>query len=706
MAGSGDNPREPEGYRRRPAGDGETYELAHAADRPQQSGYRGGAVRRAAAAVGGMPDQYQYQGHYQTSVGSPAAATTTAPPREADPAKKKQSVLTSPPRRRGLLAAWLVMLVCLVVAAIPMIVDLTRPAVFHPAEARALVTATETWQRQAVLSYERWWSLETVESLIPYYDGRRRLDATPGATWMHLLAFQVLPAGPNATPTDAIILAGRAVSVVCGLLTVAAVFWIGICIGSLRTATLAALVAAAHPLLLYYSRLAGPEMPQLALATLTVAAAVWAIRPLKMPGSRLRQAAGWVLCGLCLGMAILTGGAGLLPFILVPVIFIFALYPNRLGHLMGLVAAVFLAALLTTPWALYTHEQDAATWQAWIQSLVPTYVHEPALLDDIAMDRLWLLLLATLPWTAWLAAGLLQPFSTSSAGSRLRMFLGWVWFVPVALLGILAPGQGLPREMLVVVPAAALLAGQVIRQYSDLSDEGRHARIWRLLRWPHCFVLMFASVAIPLVGELQAGMERAGWLSGPVSAEMGMGYWIGLGAVLLGIVLLSMRFAERQHPGRTVACWAVWVVVAVSMVAMPVARGPLARTELEEVGRVVERATSGAPLYWLVSADDGAQPADPRLVLYSRRRLMPMDAERLAEMGREPRYYVVADADHALEAPLEPMHRFDAAGLTLWRAVPAVEPAAEAEEKDAVEDAEETEAAPDAETAEGAEAGE
>ncbi len=330
------------------------------------------------------------------------------------------------------------------------------------------------------------------------------------------------------------------------------------------------------------------------MAILSVAAAIWAIRPLKMPGGLVRQASGWLMCGLFLGMAVLTGGAADLPFILVPILLIFALYPHRLSHFMGLVAAVIIAGLLTTPWALYVHEQNAAVWQSWAHTLVPDYFHDIKALGEVVSERFVLLVLATLPWTGWLIAGLLQPFSTSSHGSRLRMFLGWVWFVPVGLLMLGAPGYGTLREMMLVLPAAALLSGQVLRQYSDLSDEGRHARIWRLLRWPNAFVLMFASVAIALVGRFQPGIIRAGWLPEPVLATMSVWYWVGLGVVLLLIVILSMRYAERHHPGRTVVCWAAWTIVAWCALVVPVTRGPMVRTPYAQAGALVRQATTGA----------------------------------------------------------------------------------------------------------------
>lgn len=620
-------------------------------------------------------------------VGDPDETEETAPSSRANrfaravlKGRVGKQLLSSPPQSRARLAAWLVLLGCLLVAAIPMSLDLGRPAVIHEHEARSLAIAVETWRHQVEWTYAD----HFLETLVPAYNHQPQLEAPPGTTWLHLIAFRALGETPDTASTSQLVLAGRLVSLVCGLVTVASVFWIGLTIGSLRTATLAALVAAAHPLLLLHSRLAGVEMPQMAVMTLTIAAAVWAIRPLNMPGGLMRQGTAWVLCGLALAVAVLIGGLSHLPLILIPILLFFVLYPHRLSHLMGLVAAGIIAVLATLPWALYVYGESPEVWGTWVSQLVPAYFEDPALLGEVAGQRLMLLVAVTLPWTAWLAAGLVQPMSTSSAGARLRMMLGWMWFVPVALLLLAAPGEPTMTEIMMAIPATALLVGQVIRQFSDLSDEGRHARMWRLLRWPHAFVLMFASVALPAVGHFQEGMVRAGWLPGEVALAMPMGYWLGLGVVLMGVVIVSMRFAEQHHPGRAVACWAVWVIVAVGAIAAPVARGPMMNTPLRPVGAMVREATAGAPLYWLgaiardeatgeVVEDAPRLDMPPQLLLYSRRELRPIHPDQLEPLRQEHRQdegamFVLAADSHAPPAGFEPVQRFAAVGLKLWRA--------------------------------------
>lgn len=643
-----------------PAGEGdgtlptEGYELA------EPSAKAPGPGQRATEAPHTEPAATTGSSTPTTAPATTSATASPAAPPKRDRAESKQ-VLSNPPRQRVRLTAWLVMLVCLLIALVPMAVDLGRPAVIHEHEARTLATSAQTWAQQAQWTYaDRFF-----ETLVPTYNEQPQLDSTPGTTWLHLLAFRAFGESATHASTAQLVLASRVVSLLCGLVTVAAIFWIGLTIGSLRTATLAALVCAAHPLLLYHSRLAGPELPRIATMVLTVAAAVWAIAPLNMRGSLWRQGTGWLVCGLALGAAVLTGGLSHLPLIVVPLVLIFALYPHRLSHLMGLVAAAIIAVLVTTPWALYVHEQEPTAWQRWLGELVPGYFEHPAQLGELAWQRLLLLVAVTLPWTAWLVAGLLQPFSTSSAGARLRMLLGWMWFVPVALLLIGAPGEPTVSELLMVVPAAALLVGQVIRQFSDLSDEGRHTRMWRLLRWPHAFVLMFASVALPAAGHFQAGMVRAGWLPGPVALPMPAWYWLGLGAALMLVVILSMRFAERHHPGRAIAAWAVWVVLAVGFAAGPVARGPMMDSVFEPAGERVRQATSEGPVYWLGEAE----ALDARLVFYARRELRPVTADQLepVEPESEP-VFVLAPAGRTPPEAFESVRAFGSLDLRLWRA--------------------------------------
>jgi hypothetical protein len=70
-------------------------------------------------------------------------------------------------------------------------------------------------------------------------------------------------------------------------------------------------------------------------------------------------------------------------------------------------------------------------------------------------------------------------------------------------------------------------------------------------------------------------MLQRGMLTKPIVAEMPWFFWAGLGISLMLITMLSMRYAWRHYPGRAVVCWSVWSVVLMSVMLIPLTRGPL-----------------------------------------------------------------------------------------------------------------------------------
>ena len=155
------------------------------------------------------------------------------------------------------------------------------------------------------------------------------------------------------------------------MLTIMAVFWAGYSLGGARTATFAALVCLANPVFLYHARLASPPMQHTAWAMLAIASALWVIRPLKSIPSVERQFIGWIVCGLAGGAALLTGGMITLGTVGAPIVLILFLCTHRVSHLMGLLAAVLIAVLLTMPWLIYSHEDDPEVFATWLGGLVP-----------------------------------------------------------------------------------------------------------------------------------------------------------------------------------------------------------------------------------------------------------------------------------------------------------------------------------------------
>ena len=108
------------------------------------------------------------------------------------------------------------------------------------------------------------------------------------------------------------------------------------------------------------------------------------------------------------------------------------------------------------------------------------------------------------------------------------------------------------------LPAASVLIGQCLRLYSDRSAEGRHARVWRHVRWAHMALLVAVSIALPVAMVFQDALVDRGVLPSRVTAPTPWYFWAGLGVSLLLITLMSMRFALRHYPGKATICWSPW----------------------------------------------------------------------------------------------------------------------------------------------------
>ncbi|MFP4146069.1 MAG: phospholipid carrier-dependent glycosyltransferase [Phycisphaeraceae bacterium] len=583
-------------------------------------------------------------------------ATTPASAPAAESAGRPARRTTGPPRQREWLTGWMALLVCLALAAVPLLIDLGRGDAIVPAEARAVARSAETWRGQVRLDHESW-----REAAVPWYDGEPQLEAPPGTTWMHLAAFDLLDVPPGDPGGQ--LLAARLVAAAGALLTVAAVFWAGLSIGGLTTASLAALVCLASPVLLMFGRLGSGDAPLLALTALSLAAAVWAIRPLKAAASRWRQAVGWILAGVLLGLAVLTGGIVAGVAVLMSLLLILVLCPHRLSHVLGLVAAALIAALVCTPWVLEVHGRDPAIWQSWLADLVLPAGQAPAEAGEVFGRRLGLLLAVMLPWTPWLIAAMMQPFSTSSTGSRLRMFLGWVWFVPLAMLLLMVPGEGTIREVLLAVPAGSLLIGQVFRQYVDLSAEGRHARMWRLLSWPCVGLLLLVSIALPMSLHYQARLVEKGWIEAPPVAAMHPTYWVSCGLLLVLLVLLSMRFVGRHFPGKAVMVWALWVVTAAAMLTVPVARGPWLHSTTPRDTRLLSRLRQDVAIYRL------SDPLPPGVMLYLGSPVPRLTRQRLVAGDAAGRWYLLLQDGQPMPPTMREVIRLPDSELRLARPV-------------------------------------
>jgi hypothetical protein len=154
--------------------------------------------------------------------------------------------------------------------------------------------------------------------------------------------------------------------------------------------------------------------------------------------------------------------------------------------------------------------------------------------------------------------------------------------VAAATVVLVSPSHGRGEVIIPLLPVGGLVVGQLFRQFTALSGEGRHARLWRLLRWPQVLGLALASVALPALLLLQDELLREAYLSERLTAPIHWSYAAGMATVLLGLVALSVRYTIRHFPARALVCWAMWTVIATTLVLIPAADGPMLRTRVAD----------------------------------------------------------------------------------------------------------------------------
>lgn len=397
------------------------------------------------------------------------------------------------------------------------------------------------------------------------------LSATPGLAWLQAVVMGGAAGEARGGDFDnANVARARLLSAGAVLLAVAGVFWCGFAIGGVRTATLSAAVLAGHPLALGLGALATPGAVLLAAGSVAAGSAAWAIRPLRPPPSLVRQGLGWAVCGLAVGVAALCGGLVVVPAVLLPIIMFLALCPNRVSHTMGLGAAVALAGLMFLPWVVAVHATGGGS-SGW---LVPGAVDFS--LRGYGMRAMTVGLLV-LPWAWWVVAGLVQPWLSSTGPARVRMMLGWSWLVGVAAVLLAVPLLG-PRPLVaVMLPGLAVLVGQLFRQLADLSEEGRHAAAWRVLKWVSVGCIVAGTLVLPVMGWAASAEGTGGGVGEAGAGEGGPWpvrllapqpwvYWAAWCVALAVPASLSVRHAVRNFPARAALAWSAWWAVAVAAV--------------------------------------------------------------------------------------------------------------------------------------------
>jgi len=441
----------------------------------------------------------------------------------------------------------------------------------------------------------------------------------------------------------------RLTNVVAAMVLLAAIFWAGHTLGGLPTAVYAALIVAGNPMFILASRFATPDVFHALWASVAVAAALWAIRPLRPASSVVRQFLGWVTCGLALGLGLLTTGGATLWWALPPIVFVLCIAPERFGHLMGLLAAMLIGMLLSMPWLIHVYQQSPEAWQLWLHSLAPLSMQQ---LDATDMfRRLGFLLLIMAPWTIWMVVAIFQPISSSSTGRRRRLLLGLAWGLGMTLLFMVWPVEQLAEGSMPILPAAAIVVAILFTHFSELASEGRYTRAWRWLRWAHLAVVVVLSIALPIALAREELFRP--WL--PVSDTVFQSWrWfeaLGLCVVLLGIAGLSVRYVWGQFPAKALVVWSIWSAVAIGVIVLPLSRGELMQNPADrEEGRRIAQLTADEKAYW-VGTGDRPEP-DPIVLLYAGRPIPVISADKIDEAANElDQFYLVTPVSAARPSP-------------------------------------------------------
>lgn len=598
-------------------------------------------------------------------------AQAAAQPRgTAAPSHRRPGRSITLPARRGSLRGWIVLASLLLISLPLLLVQLRHPHVRDSSEAITLTTSIQTWQYQRRMTTMPAFS---VDRLVPYYNEEIQWQLPPGVTWLHLIAFHL--AADDRTDMADLIWIGRLTGVAMTLLALVGVFWAGHSIGGIRPAILAAMICAGSPIWLYDGRLAEPAMVYVAWSILSIAAALWAIRPLKPAPTVWRQGLGWGLCGVAMAAAVLSVGPGALAGCCLPILLVLFICPNRLSHSLGLVAAFLIAVLIVLPWAVYAHQGDPAAWPTEIGAWVPVDWLEPHVLFSRAFERLGIALLALIPWTLWLIAGVVQPFSSSSEGVRAKLFIGLGWFAVSLLVFMGSTKEGGSATLLAVIPAAAILFAELFEHYRSLADMGRYARFWRIMRWVHVFVLICVTMLVPTMLFIRPSALP---FKVPVDRLVGPVNWlfaVGVTAALAAMLVLSIRWASKHYPVKAAIAWNLWGIMLLFALLLPLSTGPLSENPLKSDGTDVAGITRGAKLFYLAPLPEAGvarrapSTPDPVLVLYARQSIPVITQEGLSQMAEEnTEFYLLAP--RGTQPPIEgmtPSLELTSIDLKLWR---------------------------------------
>lgn len=546
--------------------------------------------------------------------------------------------MTLPHERYSRLRVWLGLLLTLAVCLPPLLVNLPAADITGSDEAAVLLRSRETWQRHH--------SGEPLAYVIPTANGEQVLHEPPMAVWLNMLAWSGLD--PEAASAETLLHRARLMSIAMALLAVLATYWAGVSVGGGPVAWLAALALGSSVLFIYQARLATNESIVLGLATLSMAGALWAMRPLKPTAWVGRRVVGWLISGLALGAAILTIGFAAAAFVLPPLIAAIMLTPQRrVGNTIGLLFALILGVIVAVPWYLYVLDTHRVP-DAWERLVGHMALPEHLFVLTWAHGRS---MVTFFPWIVFLLGALCQPFLRADSERRRQLLIAWWWFLLVFIV-VSIPAAEHPRYLVPILPAVALMVGQLWAYHDTLAVNRRHDPGVNWLRVPHWLVLLGVSIGGAVFVLLQARLVAAGRLSNIELA--GLAPWlVVLWATLLGAIAVAgaaMHF--RWQPRRAAYATVVWMLLAATVGFHAHAQAPHRQNAHTADAGHIAAVADGHELMYLHAAEDDLRLSDAFL-FYLGRSVPPVATSQLDQLVEQEKVvYVVAERDGEAEQSL------------------------------------------------------
>ncbi len=418
-------------------------------------------------------------------------------------------------------------------------------------ESVAVLSSQETWLRQHAGESQAW--------LLPTKNGVPRIVKPPLVVWMNMLAWVDLD--PESFQTAQLIVRARLMSVLMTVVMLMGIYWIGRTLEDETLGLIAVAVAGSLQIVHSQARMATYDMHLAAWATVSVAAALWAMRPFGGAPSRGRWLVGWAMSGLGLGLAWLSKGPLAIVLVLLPLAVVLALAPHRRNRSMvGATAALLIAALIALPWYFFTAANIPHAWDSWLFEFRATGPNT---------QRSWSFYLVnlfrmTLPWTIWIVGGLVLPFWVRSPQQRRKRLIPSLWFL-LLLVMYSCIGSKEIRYIIPVAPALSLLIAYLWWHHEALARQGNIDRGTRPLIVMHWIGLLVAALAFGPFLATQDRLAEMGLIKRMLIDPLPWSMAIAATGLLLAVTILGWRWHGQWRPKRAALATAAWTLVAATV---------------------------------------------------------------------------------------------------------------------------------------------